>query len=113
MRAMHNPGFQPVDNSPVHNRLFNPQVATTYETSAARVHNILMKRCISHQQWPEVGYPQKVIHLSFIGLSEKLFISLFFFFMLSPTRTFDQAPWGHGRAVAVHHMLYRERLVGN
>ncbi|MHB2083966.1 hypothetical protein [Pseudomonas sp. UBA6753] len=113
MSAMHNPEVKPVDNSAVDKRVFNPQLLTTKKTSAAPVENTVVKLCTARIFWPQAGYPQKVIHLRFIDSSEKLFICLFFFFMLSPIRVSDQAPLGDGQARTVHHVLYMERLVGN
>jgi len=92
MSAMHNPEVKPVDNSAVDKRHFNPQLSTMKKTSAARVDNALVKLCTYRVLWARDGYPQKVIHLRFIDSSEKLFICLFFFFMLSPIRVPDQAP---------------------
>lgn len=94
MRAMHNPGLKSVDNSAVDKRHFNPQVSTTMKTSAARDENKVLKLCTARDYWPTGCYPQKVIHLRFISYSEKLFICLFFFFMLSPIRVSDQPPSG-------------------
>lgn len=113
MSAMHNPEARSVDNSAVDKRRFNPQLLTTKKTSAAPVENTVVKLCTARILWPQAGYPQKVIHLRFIDSSEKLFICLFFFFMLSPIRVSDQAPLGDGQARTVHHVLYMERLVGN
>ena len=113
MRAMHNPGSCPVDNSPVDNHHFHPQLVSTKKTSAAPVWNTVVKLCKPRVFWPIDGYPQMVIHLRVISSSEKLFISLFFFFMLSPIRVLDQAPLLEGRTGTVHHTLYKERLVGN
>ncbi|WP_284381867.1 hypothetical protein [Pseudomonas putida] len=113
MSAMHNPGARPVDNSTVDKRRFHPQLLTTKKTSAAPVENTVVKLCTARILWPQEGYPQKVIHLRFIDSSEKLFICLFFFFMLSPIRVSDQAPPGDGQARTVHHVLYMQRLVGN
>ena len=92
MRAMHNPDPSPVDNSAVDKRRFDPQLSTMKKTSAAPVKNTVVKLCTSRTLRPQAGYPQKVIHLRFIESSEKLFICLFFFFMLSPIRVSDQAP---------------------
>ncbi|WP_143491496.1 MULTISPECIES: hypothetical protein [unclassified Pseudomonas] len=113
MSAMHNLEVKPVDNSAVDNGQFNPQLLTTKKTSAAPVWNTVMKLCTARVFWPLVGYPQTFIHLRVIDSSEKLFICLFFFFMLSPIRVSDQAPLGEGQARTVHHVLYMERLVGN
>ncbi|WP_144169977.1 hypothetical protein [Pseudomonas sp. Kh13] len=113
MSAMHNPRVRSVDNSAVDKRHFHPQLVTTKKTGAAPVENTVVKLCTARTFWPKAGYPQKVIHLRFIDSSKKLFICLFFFFMLSSIRLSDQAPLGDGHARTVHHVLYMERLVGN
>ncbi len=113
MRAMHNPEVRPVDNSSVGKWHFNPQLARTKKTGAAPVENTVVKRCTWRYLWDTAGYPQKVTHIRFISSSEKLFICLFFFFMLSPIRVSDQAPLGDEPEGTVHPVLYMERLVGN
>jgi hypothetical protein len=105
---MHNPRRKPVDNSPVDNMPFHPQLSLTMGTAAAPVQNKVVKLCTARISWPKDGYPQKVIHLRFISSSEKLFICLFFFFMLSPMRVSDQAPLWHDPGGTVHHKLYME-----
>lgn len=113
MRAMHNPDVSPVDNSSVGKCRFNPQLARTNKTGVAPVENTVVKRCTWRNLWGWTGYPQMVTHIRFISSSEKLFICLFFFFMLSPIRVSDQAPPGDEPAGTVHPVLYMERLVGN
>ena len=81
---MHNPRRKPVDNSPVDNMPFHPQLSLTMGTAAAPVQNKFVKLCTARISWPNDGYPQKVIHLIFISSSEKLFICLFFFFHVVP-----------------------------
>ncbi|MNI93136.1 hypothetical protein D3C73_1510380 [compost metagenome] len=79
MRAMHNPGLNPVDNSPVDNAAFNPQAVRRPSTSAAPVVDNVSERCAARDYSAAEGYPQILIHLRFISYSEKLFICLFFF----------------------------------